>query len=100
MQKKQTTMIYAFSLRFQAGAPIEWQGEIRTMSSSVSLTTSTFRASSSERSSKQQHFSRSYSLASSCSDDLHAAAAFKLCAQDRRFSLDDILDEKEEVSSE
>ncbi|KAG8184993.1 hypothetical protein JTE90_017021 [Oedothorax gibbosus] len=88
----------------KAGPPIEWQHsdvqQVDVMSSSLSLT---FRASSSERTTtKQQHqkqlnFSRSYSLtSSSCSDDLHHAAVSKLTSADRRFSLDDILDEKEE----
>ncbi|GIY90180.1 NAD(+) hydrolase sarm1 [Caerostris darwini] len=44
-----------------------------------------------------KNFTRSYSLtSSSCTNSEDNAAAFKLCSADRRFSFDDILDEKEE----
>ncbi|GFT90835.1 sterile alpha and TIR motif-containing protein 1, partial [Nephila pilipes] len=101
-------------------SPIEWQNEIQTLQghcavmSSVSLTTSTFRSSSeklSDNSSssssttttkKQQkqllkNFTRSYSLTSSSCTNSEDNTAFKLSSADRRFSFDDILDEKEEV---
>ncbi|CAL1284299.1 unnamed protein product [Larinioides sclopetarius] len=101
-------------------SPIEWQNEIQTLQghcavmSTVSLTTSTFRASSEKLSDnassssstttttkKQQkqllkNFTRSYSLTSSSCTNSEDNAAFKLCSADRRFSFDDILDEKEE----
>ncbi|XP_054718977.1 NAD(+) hydrolase sarm1-like isoform X2 [Uloborus diversus] len=70
--------------------------------SSVSLTTATFTSSSeklskSNKSKKQEllkNFTRSYSLTSSSCNN--SEAAFKSLSTERRFSFDDILDEKEE----
>ncbi|XP_042898267.1 NAD(+) hydrolase sarm1 isoform X2 [Parasteatoda tepidariorum] len=79
------------------------QGHCAVMSS-VSLTTATFNSSeklsdtttSSTKKQVLRNFTRSYSLTSSSCSNSDDATAYKLCSSDRRFSLDDVLDEKEE----